>query len=141
MTYSPTVFGNNSAVLQINSSDVDNPTIEIPLIAKGILPSLTPSLRIANILALFDKYVKDGSLQWVSKNSSRPDYHLNILKNMIQSAKSSIDRGKYTTACGQLTEIQKYFDSTNKSSDHVEGTGAVNLADAIQKLMQALGCK
>jgi len=141
MTYSPTVFGNNSAVLQINSSDVDNPTIEIPLIAKGILPSLTPSLRIANILALFDKYVKDGSLQWVSKNSSRPDYHLNILKNLIQSAKSSIDRGKYTTACGQLTKIQKYFDSTNTSPGHVEGTGAVNLANEINKLMQALGCK
>ncbi len=139
--YSPTAYGNNSAVLQINSSDASNPVVQIPLSAKGVLSSLTPSSQITNILAFFDEYVKEGSLQWVSKNSSRPDYHLNILRNMVSSAKSSITRGKYTTACRQLTKIQKYFNNTNTSSDHVEGTGAVNLADAIQKLMQTLGCK
>ena len=138
--YSPTVYGNNSAVLQINSSDTSNPVVQIPLSAKGVLSSLTPSSQITSILAFFDEYVKEGSLQWVSKNSSRPDYHLNILRNMVQSAQSSINRGKYTLACRQLTKVQKYFNSTNTSSDHVEGTGVVNLADAIQKLMQALGC-
>ncbi|MGA2678938.1 MAG: cellulase family glycosylhydrolase [Sedimentisphaerales bacterium] len=139
--YSPTAYGNNSAVLQINSSDASTPVVQIPLSAKGVLSSLTPSSQITGILALFDEYVKEGSLQWVSKNSSRPDYHLNILRNMIQSAQSSINRGKSTLACRQLTKVQKYFNSTNTSSDHVEGAGTVNMADAIQKLMQTLGCK
>ena len=40
--YSPTVYGNNSAVLQINSSDANNPVVQIPLSAKGILSPLSP---------------------------------------------------------------------------------------------------
>jgi hypothetical protein len=138
-TYSPTGYGNNSAVLQINSSDTSNPVVQVPLNAKGVLKYLTPTSQITNILALFDKYVKEGSLQWAGKNPSRPDYHLNILRNMVTSAQSSINRGKYTTACKQLTKIQKYFISTSPS--HVEGTGADNLAEAIPNLKQTLGCK
>ena len=99
---------------------------------------MTPSSQITSILAFFDEYVNEGSLQWVSNNPSRPDYHLNILRNMIKSAQSSINHGKYTLACRQLTKVQKYFTGTSPS--HVEGIGAANLADAIQQLMQTLGC-
>jgi hypothetical protein len=141
--FTPTVLGSNSAVLQINSSDASNPVVEVQLNAQGALAPLSPSSLAANILVLFDESVKLRTLDWATRNK-RPSYnisHLRLLRSMIKAAGGSIEQGKYEQACTQLTQIQKYFDSNNKSSDRVKGAATVELAGKIQQLMQSLGCK
>jgi len=141
----PTVLGSNSAVLKINSSDASNPVVEVQLNAQGVLAPLSPSSQATNILVLFDESVKLGTLEWATtehgKRSPHNNLHLKLLRNMIKAAGGSIEQGKYEQACKQLKQIQKYFDSQNKSSDRVKGAATLELAGKIQQLIQSLGCK
>jgi hypothetical protein len=146
ITYIPTILGNNSAILQINSNDADKPVVEVQLNATGILRPLTPSEQIANILTFFDESVKQGKLQGTSDKHEKcklnVDYQLRTMRDMIQAATSSIEHKRYQQlACWQLKCIYSYCDGQAKPNDLVTGEAVPELAGMIQQLMQTLGCK
>jgi hypothetical protein len=143
VTYTPTILGNNSAVLKINSNDADEPVVEVQLSAVGIPPP--PSEQISNILAFFDESVEQGTLQGVlygcGKGPPHADFQLKILRCMIQAASNSIERERYRQACEQLRHIYKCCDGQCKPPDLVTGDAVPELASMIQQLMRTLDCE
>lgn len=145
ITYTPTILGDNSAVLQISSNDADKPVVEVQLSATGILRPPTPSEQIANILTFFDESVKQGKLQgmWYgcSKWTYHDDFQLKLLRYMIKAASYSIEHGWNQQACHQLKYIYRCCDGQKMPPDLVKGAAVEELAGMIQQLMQTLGCK
>jgi endoglucanase len=145
ITYTPTILGNNSAVLQISSNDADKPVVEVPLSATGVLTLLTPAQQIAAILAFFDNSVEQGKLQgmWYGCSKWRyyDDFQLKLLRCMIKAASYSIERGWNRQACDQLKYIYGCCDGQKMPPDLVKGAAVEELAGMIQQLMQTLGCK
>jgi hypothetical protein len=144
ITYTPTILGLNSAVLKINSNDADEPVVEVLLSATGVLIPPSPSEQIADILAFFDEAVEQETIQDVWHGSNRwpfnNNFHLKIIKNMLNAAKYSIEHQRYQQACNMLSQIYRSCDGQKNPPDTIKGPAVPELAGMIQTLMQTLDC-
>lgn len=140
ITYTPTVIGDNSAVLKITSNDPDEPVVEVQLSAAGVEIPPPPSEQIANILAFFDTSVNDGSLVGDGPGNSA-EKRLNALRNMVEAAGDLIDNELSEEACQQLLDVYRRMDDQPKPPDFVTGEAVPELASKIQDLMTSLGCE
>lgn len=145
VTYTPTVLGYNSAVLKINSNDADEPVVEVLLSATGVLIPPPPSEQIADILAFFDEAVEQGTIQDVSRGSCgrmlQNDFHLRIIRCMLNAVRLSIERQKYRQACNMLRQIYLSCDGNRMPPDTIRGEAVPEFANMIQVLMQTLDCR
>jgi hypothetical protein len=145
ISYTPTIIGQNSAVLKIYSNDADEPVVEVQLSATGVLIPPSPSEQIADILAFFDEAVEQGTIQsmwhgcggWLKHN----DFQLKILRCMLNVVKVSIEREKYEQACKMLRHVYLCCDGENRPPDTIKGDAVPEFAGMIEVLMQTLNCK
>jgi len=140
ITYTPTVFGYNSAVLKITSDDPDEPVVEVQLGAVGIEIPPPPSEQIANILTFFDTSVDEGTIVGDGPGNSAGK-RLNALRNMIKAAGDLIKNELFEEACQQLTDVCTRMDGQHRPPDFVTGEALPQLAGMVQELMTTLGCE
>ncbi|MFH1370055.1 MAG: cellulase family glycosylhydrolase [Planctomycetota bacterium] len=145
ISYTPTILGQNSAVLKIYSNDADEPVVEVQLSATGVLIPPSPSQQIADILAFFDEAVEQETIQgtwhgcggWMNHN----DFQVKLMRYMIKTAGFLIEREKYHQACNILRQIHRNCDGQKNPPDTLKGPAVSELANKIEVLMQTLDCK
>lgn len=144
ITYTPEIIGQNWATLKIFSNDADEPVVEVPLNATGVLVPPSPTEQIADILAFFNEAVEQGTIQstwhrhggWLNHN----DFRLKLMKCMIKKIASYIEREKYHSACNLLRHIYRSCDDRPTPPDTLKGDAVPEFAGMIEELMQTLDC-
>jgi beta propeller repeat protein len=137
ITFTPSIEGSVSAILEITCNDPDEPLVQVQLGGTGVLAD-PPSEQIADIIAYFDASVDDGTL-WGDGPGNSADNRLNALRNMIEAAGDLIDDGLIIEASQQLLDAYQKCDGELKPPDFVSGPAAVELANLIQNLLNSLG--
>ena len=137
VTFSPSDNSASSAVLQIDSSDPDEPVVEVVLTGQGVGGEITPLEQIDAILEFSAAAVEAETLVGKGRGKSAKN-RLNAFVKMLESAESLIEEEQYDQACGQLRAAYKHCDGQNRPADFVAGDAASELADKIMALIEAL---
>jgi hypothetical protein len=139
ITFTPSDNNPSSAVLEITSSDPNEPVIEVLLVGQGIGGEITPLEQIETILDFTGTAVQEETLVGKGPGKSAKN-RLNALLNMLNRAKSLIEVELYDQACEQLNSAYKHADGQNRPPDFVTGQAAPELAGEIMELIVALEC-
>lgn len=137
VTFSPSDNSASSAVLQIDSSDPDEPVVEVVLTGQGVGGEITPLEQIDAIVEFSAEAVESETLVGKGRGKSAKN-RLNALLKMLERAKSLIEEEQYDQACGQLRAAYKHSDGLNRPPDFVAGDATSELADKIMTLIEAL---
>lgn len=138
VAFTPSATGDASAVLEIASSDVDNPIVAVWLGGTGVADEPPPSATVADILAFFDTSVAVGTLSGSGSGKSA-DGRRRALRNMIEAAGDLIEDGAIEDACRQLLDAYERCDGLPRPPDFVSGPASSELADMILDLIFWLG--
>jgi YVTN family beta-propeller protein len=98
-----------------------------------------PAVTIAEVIALFDQAVADGTLVGQGSGASA-QARLNALRNMLVAASDLLEQGDVDAACGQLRDVANRTDGASPPPDLVQGPAAPDLFDAVTALREGLGC-
>jgi hypothetical protein len=139
ITYTPSVIGITSTVLNIISDDPDEGLVEVELSGTGVEVELPPLEQIQNMLDFFDASVSEGTLVGHGPGRSAEGRRY-ALRNMIIAAGDLIREGATENACEQLLDIYNRMDGLPKPPDFVSGEAASTLADMILDLRTDMGC-
>ena len=139
ITFAPLDNTLSSAVLEIKSSDPDEPVVEVTLTGRGASAVVTPLEQIEAIVDFVDSSIKEGTLSGKGKGKSAKN-RLNALSKMLERAKTLIVEESYEEACEQLNSAYKHVDGKNRPPDFVTGPAAPELASKILELIETLEC-
>lgn len=140
ITFTPSVAGDFSAILELTSDDSDEGLVEVTLGGTGVQVELPPSEQLAQILEFFDTCVTEGTLSGNGPGNS-DEGRLCALRNMIKASGNLINSGLFEEACQQLLDAYNRTDGNPKPPDFVTGDSAQELAVQIQDLRISLGCE
>jgi predicted outer membrane repeat protein len=140
ITYSPSVEGYVTAILEIISDDPDEDLVQINLGGFGVQTELPPEGQIAEILAFFDASVADGGLLGSGPGKSAQG-RLGALRNMIEASGDLIEDGLLEEACEQLLDAYNRIDGQPRPPEFAQGTAAPTLAGMIEGLRMSLECQ
>jgi len=101
------------------------------------VPDVSPTQQIADLLALFDTSVADGTLPGAGAGNSGQGRQ-GALRNMIAAAGDLIDQARYADAIAQLKNIYDRCDGAPLPPDFVSGSSRDELAAMVQTLMASL---
>ena len=102
----------------------------------GPLPAV---VTIAEVIALFDRAVADGTLTGPGPGNSAQN-RLQALRNMLVTAARLLEQGDVDAACRQLQDVANRTDGAVLPPDFVQGPAAVDLFGAVTALREQLGC-
>jgi hypothetical protein len=108
-------------------------------VALGQFIGPLPAVTIAEVIALFDQAVADGTLVGQGPGNSA-QYRLNALRNMLIAASDLLDQGDVDAACRQLRDVANRTDGAFAPPDFVQGPAAPTLFDAVTAARKSLGC-
>lgn len=140
ITFTPSVAGDASDVLEISSDDPDEPLVQVPLSARGV--AVPPLELIDDLLTFINDAVEAGTLTGSGPGKSAEN-RLNAFINMITNAGNLIEQGLIAGACDQLEAAFRKTDGLSgggEPKDFVTGAAAATVADGIQNLRNTLGC-
>jgi len=100
-----------------------------------------PKEQIENILQFVDESVENGTLEGRGCIRLVAQIRLKIFTQMLEQAKSFIDRGLTRPACSLLLHAHLWCDGDPSPPDFVEGEATPRLAWMIQFLRRSLECK
>jgi hypothetical protein len=126
-------------IIDFEVSDIQYPSVIVPLKGKAVAAKPTPEQQIADILAFFDAAVEAGNLMGSGPGASAPN-RLKALRNMIVAAGDLIKQGKMAEACQQLLDVYNRTDGFVPPPDFVKGIAAPTLAEMIKGLRADLNC-
>jgi len=140
ITFTPSDEGMSSAVLEIASSDADEPEVQVPLSGTGIGGGdMSPSEQMAMILEFVEDSVENGTLVGSGPGKSA-NGRLKAFINKLERASDLIEAGLFEEACSPLRSAYLRVDGENRPPDFAAGDAAPELASMIQDLMEELGC-
>lgn len=140
ITFTPSVAGDFSAILEITSDDPDEGLVGVTLGGTGVQAKLPPSEQLAQILEFFDTCVTEGTLSGNGLGNSA-EGRLGALRNMIEASGDLINGELFEEACQQLLDAYNRTDGNPKPPDFVTGDSAQELAVQIKDLRTSLGCE
>jgi len=140
ITYTPSTAETVSAVLEIQSDDLDEALIEVELSGTGIENQSGPAEKMEEILAFFDWAVEEGSL-YGSGHGRSAEMQLKAFRNMLRRADFFIEKGMFRASCWQLRNAYMRTDGLRRPKDFVAGQAAAELAYLIKDMMDSMECK
>lgn len=140
VTFSPNIEGAHVAYLQILSNDTGgNEDIRIPIFGMGVLDEPGPGDEMADLIALFEASVADGSIEGYGPGNSASS-RLRAFRNILNAANDLIYWGYDGLACGALFVAYRKSDGVHPPPDFIQGDGRAAINDGIVDVMDALGC-
>lgn len=137
VTFTASAAKRSIATLQISSSDLDEPVVDVLLVGQGIEKKITLENQIKAIIELSQISIEDGTL--VGKGPGKSAEHrLQAFKNMLRSAEDMILNGFVKTAYTQLESIYTHMDGEPKPDDFVEGKALIELRKMMMSLMKSM---
>jgi hypothetical protein len=140
ITFAPKSAGYKTAVLVIQSDDLVNPVITIPLGGEGIEDTPDP-LTLDYIIAFFDDAVDTGALEGRGELKWIANKRLKAFRCILVAASTLFDSGYFDWGCFILKRAYLRSDSQPRPPDFVVGQARIQLADMILQLMADLGCE
>lgn len=142
ITYSPSVEGYVSAVLEIAGDAPDESVAEVALGGEGVITEIPPSQQVANILLFIEASVSEQppTLAGAGPGNSG-EGRLGALINMIEATGDLIDAEWFEEGCQQLEDAYKRTDGEPRPPDFVSGPATAELAEMLQELITTLGCE
>jgi len=137
IAWTPTVGGPNAAVLEITSSDPDEPVVQVLLTGAGIGGYVEPAEQIIQLVDSTEQAVADGQLYGAGNGNSARG-RLKAFQNMLDEAAFLIANEAWDDAIDVLTTALGHADGRNKPPDFIAGPAAAEVADRISALLQAL---
>lgn len=139
VTFAPTLSGASEAVLQIESSDPDEPLVEVSFTGRGTGGQVAPQEQIEQINEFVQASVDDGKLVGKGSGISARN-RLRTFVKKLQKVESLIEEESYEEACNLLKSVYKHADGQDRPKDFVEGEAREELAAKILELTTALDC-
>ncbi len=137
VAWTPTGGGPNAAILEITSSDPDEPVVQVLLTGTGIPDYVEPAEQIVQLVGFTEQAVADGQL-YGAGNGNSASGRLKAFQNMLDEAAFLIANEAWDDAIDVLTTALAHADGRNKPPDFIEGPAAAEVADRISALLQAL---
>ena len=135
VTFTPLEWKEYSAVLEIRSSDPDEPMVEVILSGSGGFPS--PAEQIQYILDFIDDSVNNGNLSGSGPGKSA-EGRFKAFVNMLESIDGFIEDENFFQAYQQLDGTYNRTDGQKSPPDFVSGDAASELAELILTLMESI---
>jgi len=139
ITFAPSSGGGSGAILEIASSDSDEPLVEVVLTGEGTGGEVTPLEQIEEINDFSQVSVDDGTLVGTGRGKSAGN-RLRTFVKKLQKVESLIEEESYEDACDLLKSVYKHADGLGRPKDFVEGVAREELAAKIEELIAALDC-
>ncbi len=98
-------------------------------------------INIEAILEFFYQSVKDETIKGRGKIPYLANFRLWLFRQMLETAKSFIEKEKMNYACRTLNRVFLRCDSEPKPKDFIKGEAVPELADMILVLMESFGCE
>jgi hypothetical protein len=136
--FTPSAEGAATGVLRINSTDVNNPFLEVMLTGNEADIVTSPSDKIRDILEFITISVGAETLSGAGPNANSAANRLKALIRMIAKADGLIDRGAFDEASDKLTAVLRKVDGSTRPSDFASGSAASELASKISDLIADL---
>jgi beta propeller repeat protein len=138
ITFTPSVAGTLSAVLEIQSDDFAKALMAVELNGTGMENS--PAEQIKKILAFFDDAVEQGTLRGVGRGRSA-DMRLRVMRYLLGRIERLIQKDMYRAGCALLRNVYMRADGAPRPKDFVVGQAREELAGLISGLMVSMDCK
>ena len=139
ITFAPSVGGPSQATLEIESSDPDQPLVQVALTGQGTGGETTPPEQIAEINDFVITSVDDGTLIGTGSGSSARN-RLRTFAKKLQKVESLIEQEFFSEACALSKSVYKHCDGLDHPKDFVDGVATPELAAKIEELITALDC-
>jgi len=138
--FAPVAAGPHSATLNIASSDLRWPDLEILLVGNGVDdPGDDPLDMIDAALAFFDASIADGTLSGTGRcRAARA--HARIVRRHIARAGERLAIGEEDAACARLRAAYLRSDGARRPRDFVAGPAAGELAVMLADIRDVLEC-
>jgi hypothetical protein len=139
ITFAPSVSGSSQDILEIVSSDPDEPLVEVVLTGEGTGGETSPTEQIEEINDFAQMSADGGTLVGKGSGSSARN-RLRTFVKKLQKVESLIEQELFSEACGLLKSVYKHADGLDHPKDFVEGEARAELAAKIEELIAALDC-
>ena len=139
--FTPSVPGDVSAILEIESDDPDNSLVQVSLTGTGVRVEIPPLEQISMILDFFHASIDAGTLNGTGPNKLLKRANLMVFKLFLVAARMLIENDRTEWACQVLDRAYIRSDGMPKPSDLVEGSARGQLNEMIGQLMDDMGCK
>jgi hypothetical protein len=140
VTFAPTTVGAHEATLQITSNAINNPIIEIPLYGLAVPDEPGPAEEMAELIALYEASVADGTLVGYGCCDWLADMRLAAFGNLLYAANDLIGWGYDWLACGTLGVADRRSDGVTPPPDFIAGANREAINAAILEVRELLGC-
>jgi hypothetical protein len=139
ITFAPESVGYKTAFLVIQSDDLVNPVVMVPLGGEGIEDTQDP-LTLGDIIAFFDDAVNTGTLEGRGELQWIANKRLKAFRCILVAASTLFDSGYFDWGCSILERAFLRSDGQPRPPDFVVGQARTQLATMILQLMADLGC-
>lgn len=139
ITFAPESVGYKTAFLVIQSDDLVNPVVMVPLGGEGIEDTQDP-LTLGDIIAFFDDAVNTGTLEGRGELQWIANKRLKAFRCILVAASTLFDSGYFDWGCFILERAFLRSDGQPRPPDFVVGQARIQLAAMILQLMADLGC-
>ncbi len=137
--FAPSASGPSQATLEIESSDPDQPLVQVVLTGQGTGGETTPTEQIEEINDFVKTAVDDRTLVGTGRGSSARN-RLRTFAKKLQIVESLIEQELFSEACTLLKSLYKHCDGLDRPKDFVKGEATPELAAKIEELITALDC-
>jgi len=140
ISYSPSVEGYATAILEITTDDPDESVEEVALGGAGVIIEVPPSQQVVDILLFIEASVNVQTLVGSGPGNSA-EGRLGALINMIEATGDLIEAELFEEGCQQLRDAYRRIDGEPRPPDFASGEASAELAGMIENLRLSLGCE